>query len=1145
MTKTISAAVLLLGVLSFASVRAFAQAETGQIVGTVVDPSGAAVTGAKVTVKAVATGFERSLITDAAGAFAFPNLQPDSYDVTVMAQGFATLKQRANVTVGYKVGLDLKLEVGTTSTVVEVVESGAVSVNTETQTISQVLSTQQLLELPTITRNPYALIVTSGNVSEDDPSGRGAGVAINGLRSAGTNVLLDGVANNDEFLAEVGQKVPLDSVQEIGIITNNFTAEYGRADAGIINVTTKSGTNDYHGTAYEFNRASDLASNTYNNNSLGVDKPHFTRNQFGYSFGGPIKKNKLFFFSSTEWTRVRSAANITTIVPDSDLIAAAAPNTQAIFAAYGKLAPGASVLQTFNRNQLAAVGADPCSGASPTGGCLAYNPNAPMFDLVSYNAPSDSGAGNPQNAYSTVARVDYNLSDRTLIYARYALQSEVDQAGGISNSPYAGENIGQTLFNNSLIVSMTHTFSPSFVSQSKLDFNRFNTVQPLPQNGVVPSYYLGNATTGTSLGPYTVFLPGDEPSSPGNGGYPFGGPQNFGEAYQDLSYTFGKHEFRFGGDVVYLRDNRSYAAYNQANEIFGSTISQGMDNFLAGQLYEFNAAINPEGKLPCVNGVQTAACTVSLPIGPPDFERSNRYHEGALYFQDSWKLTRRITVNLGVRWEYFGVQHNVNPNLDSNFYTANVSGLFESIAQGQVETTPNSPIKELWQPSWKNFAPRVGIAWDVFGDGKTAFRAGYGIGYERNFGNVTFNVMFNPPNFEVVDLIAGSNIASIPATASNAGPLSGTTGSVALPQAELRYVQNNIPQAYAHLISASIEHQFGNSMHVEVDYSGSIGENLYDISYFNAPGQGNYYLGIPCNPAQTQIGGPDGCTAVLNNQYGLINRRGAGGYSTYNAMNIRYDIQNIRNSGLTLRTNYTWSHSLDDLSDTFSSSFNQFNLGYTDVVHPMVDYGNSEFDNRHRIALSAIYALPFAHNTKGAMRSILDGWEFAPVLTARTGPPYSIYDLTDQGGGYIYSRVLANQVIPVNGNVYENAGPNTFNIFDFSKIALTHYISPITGNSDFGPFPASMTGRDYFHSPGVVNLDFGLYKSVRVTEHASLQLRLEAFNALNHSNLYVNWGSAYIVGNSGFITGSYGILPNTSPTLYENRNIQLGVKIIF
>jgi hypothetical protein len=1127
---------------------AWGQAETGQIVGTVQDPTGAAVAEANVTVKAQSTGVERSQVTDSIGAFTFPNLQPDTYDVTVEATNFATLKRTAAVAVGAKVGLDLKLALGQSSTVVEVSVTGAaVQANTETQTITQVLSTQQLNELPTITRNPYLLIVTAGNVSEDDPSDRGAGVAINGLRSAGTNVLLDGVANNNEFYADIGQTVPLDAVQEIGITTNNFTAEMGRADAGVINVVTKSGTNNFHGTLYEFNRVSALASNSFNNNAYDLTKPIYVRNQFGYSFGGPIKKNKLFFFSSTEWTPIRGNSNQTAIVPDPALIAAAAPSTQAIFSAYGNLGPTTNVLQRLSRNQLTNLGSDPCSGSAVGGLCESYNPNAPMFDLVGYTVPSNSGAGNPENTYSTVNRVDYSLSDRTLIYARYALYSENDFAGSEFYSPYAGYNIGQTFFNNSVIISMTHTFSPRFISESKLDFNRFNQVEPNSANGVAPTYYLGSDQVGTAIGPYNVALPGTVPFNPGQGGFPFGGPQNYGQAYQDFSYNHGKHLFRFGGSFTYLRNNETYGAYNDAYQIFGHTVGEGLDNFLAGQLYEYEGAIYPQGKLPCVNGVQTPACTITLPVGPPDFERSYRYHEGAVYAQDSWKVMRRLTLNLGLRWEYFGVLHNVNANLDSNFYTANVSNPFLAIAEGTVDTVPNSPIKELWQPSDKNFGPRIGIAWDVFGDGKTALRGGYGIGYERNFGNVTQNVLLNPPNYAVVDLIAGSNIAAIPATVSNAGPLTGS-GSVALPPAELRYVQNNIPQAYAHLISASLEHQFGANMHLEVDYSGSIGENLYDISYVNFPGTGNYYLGIPCNPADTLTGGPDPCTAPLNNQYAGINRRGAGAYSTYNAMNIRYDFLNFRRSGLTMRLNYTWSHSLDDLSDTFSTSVNQFNLGYTDFVHPMVDYGNSEFDNRHRIAISAIWDVPFARDQKGWRKSLLDGWEFAPIFTARTGAPYTIYDLTNDN--YISTRVAAHQVIPVNGNLPGRpyAGPNTYDIYDFSKIAVDEsYVSPITGDADFGPWPSDTTGRDYFHSPGVFNIDMGVYKNTRLTERFSLQLRLEAYNFINHSNLYINEGSAYVIGGSGFITASYG-LPNVSlldGANQENRNIQLGVKLIF
>jgi outer membrane receptor protein involved in Fe transport len=1145
--KAAYAAVATIVTLSLGAVSAFGQAETGQIVGTVLDQTGASVPGAAVTVRAVATGTERTETTDAGGSFTFTNLQPDVYEVTAAATGFTTLKQRTTVAVGAKVGLEMKLEVGRAETVVEVSEN-AVTVNTETQTITQVINTQSMTELPSLTRNPYDFVLTSGNVSEDDPSARGVGVAMNGLRSAGTNVMLDGVANNDEFSASVGQMVPLDSVQEMGIITNNFTAEYGRADAGIVNVTTKSGTNDFHGTLYEFNRVSALASNTFNNDAYALDKPHYTRNQLGYSLGGPIKKNKLFFFSDTEWTRVRSVAEDINLVPDPALIAASAPATQAVFSAYGKLRSGASTINVFSRNDLISQGTDPCSGALSGGPCQSYSPTAPMFDQVAYTVPSDSGAGTPQNTWNTVNRIDYNISDKTQIYGRYAIYSEFDFPGSNSNNAYAGYDTPNTTFDNSVIVSMTHTFSPRFVSQSKLDFNRFNSNQPLASTGVVPDYYLGSAETGTSIGPYSVELPGYLPTNPGDG-IPFGGPQNFGEAYQDFSFTKGKHELRFGGTVEYLRDNRTFGAYEEQTEVLGTSVGEGLDNLLAGQLAQTQIAIYPQGKFPCVNGVQTASCSLTLPVGPPTFERSNRYHEGAAYFQDSWKVSPRVTLNLGLRWEYFGVQHNVNAGLDSNFYPANVSNAQEAVAQGQVFTTPNSPIGELWSPSKKNFGPRVGFAWDVFGDGKTSFRGGYGIGYERNFGNVTYNVLFNPPNYAVVQLIAGSNgVGTVPISTSNfPGFLSGS-GTAALPPSELRFVQPNIPQAYAHLISASLEHQFSNSIHLEVDYSGSIGENLYDIGDVNVPGMGNIYLGAGCTPASTLTGGPNPCTAPLNTQYSAINRRGAAGYSDYNAMNVRYDILDIKHTGLTLRANYTWSHVMDDLSDTFSSSGNQFNLGYTNAFQPSVDYGNAEFDNRHRVALSGIWHVPFTRNLHGPAKSILDGWEFAPIFTARTGAPYSIYDITNDF--FVYTRVAANQVLPANGGRTATGTPNTYQLYNMGNYAINEsYVNPMTGDADFGPWPANFTGRDYFHTPGNWNLNLGMYKNTRITERATLQLRLEAYNAFNHSNFGVNIGGAYIYGcspgscASGSITGGYGLL--STGAYGDNRNIQLGAKVIF
>ena len=269
-----------------------ARLKTGQITGTVFDPSGAAVAGAAVKVVNSATSAERDVTASGAGSFTVSNLQPGDYEVSVTSPGFVTYKTRVTVIVGSKLGLDVKLEIGNTGTVVEVTTS-AVNVNTETQTIQQTLSTVQINELPT---PAHARPVLAGSdrrkrpESEDDPGKNGVGVAINGMRSASTNVLLDGVANNDEFGASVGQMVPLDSVQEVGITTNNFTAEIGRASGGVINVTTKSGTNAFHGTAYEFNRVSALASNSFNDNANGISKSIYDRNQFGYSLGGRFSR---------------------------------------------------------------------------------------------------------------------------------------------------------------------------------------------------------------------------------------------------------------------------------------------------------------------------------------------------------------------------------------------------------------------------------------------------------------------------------------------------------------------------------------------------------------------------------------------------------------------------------------------------------------------------------------------------------------------------------------------------------------------------------------------------------------------------------------------------------------------------------------
>jgi outer membrane receptor protein involved in Fe transport len=1109
----------------------FAQTETAQITGTIFDPSGAAVPNAGVIIKSMDTGMVRNVTTSASGEYIVTNLLPGLYAVAATSPGFAQVQQRVTLTVGGKAMVDLHLEIGKATQVIEVTES-AVQVNTETQTLATNVSETQIRELPSLTRNAYDFVATAGNVSDAGPGGRGAGFAINGQRESSTNVLLDGAANNDEFNATVGQAVPMEAIQEFSILTSNFTAEFGRASGGIVNVVTKSGTNAFHGSAYEFNRVSALSSNSFLNNANSIPKSVFDRNQFGYAVGGPVKKDKLFFFSSTEWTRVRSSAENYAMIPDQQFLAATTPNTQQFFQTYGKLASGVSTLQSYSINQFNAQGVNVC-GSSPL--CNGLNPNLPMYDLVGYNLPGDAGGGSPQNQYQTMERVDYNLSDKTQMYGRYALQSINYFAGTISSSPYAGYNTGETDFNNNALFSVIHTFSPRWVSQSKVVFNRLNQQQPFSSTyGPVPTLYTGPTGAGALLG-YSTIFPGFDPYTPGNG-IPFGGPQNFVQLYQDMSYARGNHNIRFGGSFEYMRDNRTFGAYETAGEYLGKGSTGGaIDGLLSGNLYRFQAAIYPQGKYP--------GDTVDLPLGQPNFSRSFRYKESALYVQDAWRMSPHFTLNLGVRWEYYGVQHNKDPKLDSNYFMPSGQiGTPLGISEGVAMPVQQSSVGGFWAPTYNDFAPRIGFAWDVFGDGKTSLRGGYGIGYERNFGNVTFNAIQNPPNYETVSITTKTANwpGTIPISVENLGPFAGASGTIRLPAATLRVPIQNIKTAYAHFWSVSLERQVTAGLLFGLDYTGSKGVNLYDVSVDNRYGYGNVYLGMPCSAA-------DGtCTDVLNTKYSGINVRGNNAWSNYNAMNFRTKVNNIHNSGLTLNFNYTWSHAIDNLSTAFSDA-NGFAgnwgsqvTGLLDPWAPNVNKGNADFDIRQRVVISAVYEVPFYKNGHGLVSQILGGWSMAPIFTARTGSPYTLFDCTNAYNFCPMAGFNTPISTSANGSPTAAATPATYNFLTIPTSAIDHYTNPKYFYSDLPPYPADMSSRNAFRAPGFWQLDLGVYKTFKLGERFKLELRGEAYNIFNHANLYVEANSIDL-SSTNVVPGCRGCTGGPA----DRRNIQLAAKFTF
>ena len=483
----------ILAIMAFSGAVASAQVESGQIAGIVLDQSGAVITGATVSVKNVATGAVRTTQTTSTGEYLVSGLEPASYQITINSGNFKPFNANAEVTVGGHTTVDAKLSVSAETTEVQVVGEGGVGVNTQSQELSQVVDTLQLSHLPSLTRNPYDFVALSGNVSAGDNtqggmsasggnsgqnvSNQGVGVSINGQREAGTEILLDGAENVAIFSLNVGNVTPIDSVQEYSVVTNNFSAEYGRASGGIVNLTTKSGTNQLHGSAWEFNRLSAYTANTYANdaanNAAGMivdPKGSYTRNVFGFAAGGPIIKNKLFMFESTEWTRVRSSASETQEVLDPAFISLLPANTQAYFGKYGTGAAPASGSVT-TAGQLAAGGIT----VGPVNGVAAVPASTPVFDVVNFKVPFDAGGDVPQNTYSLVGRIDFNLSDKTTMYGRVARQNLDEFQGSDTYSAYPQYDTGTTVVNSSYLFSLNHIFSPSLLNSAKISYTRFNT----------------------------------------------------------------------------------------------------------------------------------------------------------------------------------------------------------------------------------------------------------------------------------------------------------------------------------------------------------------------------------------------------------------------------------------------------------------------------------------------------------------------------------------------------------------------------------------------------------------------------------------------------------------------------------------------
>ena len=1144
-----------------------AQADLGSVSGTVTDATGAVVPNASITITNVATGAQRVSASNAQGEYSITQLPAADYRIVVSAAGFDTSHQNFTLTIGATRSISVKLGVSGGQTEIVVTTDNTTAPDVASAQIATDITSNQVQNMPLQDRNPYNLVNLSGNVSGTIDSGgnRGVGVDIGGARSASVDILMDGAENTDLFGVGVGQSIPQDAMQEFSVVIAGQGAEFGRASGGAVNVGTKSGTNEFHGDAYEYNRTSTFASDSFNNNALWAapghsgltsPKPRYVHNQFGYFVGGPIKKNKLFFSSATEWTRIRSNLFSTAEVPLPGLISMSSSNMQDFFSAYGKLQypvnsttyTGADIQgQGLWKGDITTIAQDQMGTATGTSCADPALANAPicttaLFGTVIYPVAGDSGGGVPVNQWINFDRVDWTISDRTQLFGRYVQQSSDFPSGTNASSPYDGFNTGWTQKNHNLLLSLTHSFSQSVASATKVLATRFNQLQPL--NGApTPTLYPNSGST-VQIGEGTINFPGYLPTAPGSA-IPFGGPQNFIQLGEDLTWVKGKHTFKFGGEFLFIKDNRVFGAYEEAVDALVQSGTKGaLVNFVNGNIGYENVAVDPKGAYPCKRDPATNAyitpypsdCLIQTPASAPNFSRSNRYQDGAAYATDSWHASPRLMVNTGVRWEMYGPQHSQKASYDSNFFFGSGGTIYDQIRNGGLKTRETAPDGRLWNLNLKQFGPRFGVAYDFSGTGKSVARAGYALSYERNFNNVTFNVIQNPPNYAVLAL------TNVPVSKDNLGAFAENSGPQPLPNTTLRTVDSKIKPVYAQNWNLSIEHQLDPTTLITAGYIGSRGIHNYSIANINRQFAGANYLGDASGVSR------------LNMQFGNINFRGADGDSYYNALNLGVRASNIRHTGVSSIVNYTWGRSIDNNSSTFGDGVNAagggFYLGYLDPFNHALDRGPSDFDVKHRITAGFVWEMPYFKNTSGLTKAALAGWVGSTTFTAQTGNPYTIYDC-----GYAYTvcpRVAFSGSRPKkNGTLRDISadwGPNTYSyqdLPDYGGDGYNEWVNPLTGTSDMplpgkvgtpsGGFVDNMDTRNAYVGPGIWNEDLKLAKLFQIRERYGVNLSGTFINVFNHANTYLNLNG---VNDVSYVT-------NTLAYKNGNRNVELEAKFVF
>ncbi len=1113
----------------------FAQSDSGRVVGTVTDSTGAIIPGATLTVTNLATSATRTTQGTASGEFSLPALEPGNYSARIQAEGFQSQTLNFAVIVTQVQTLSFKLAPGAATTVVEVT-SAASLINTTDATLGETVGERQITELPLNGRNALNLAlltpgVTQGTnveygqdtVNRFSDSGGGA-LSVNGLRSQANNFILDGVDNNDGLQNVILFFPPVDGTREFKVTTSVAPAQYGRAGGALVVSSIRSGTNQIHGSAFDFYRSNKWAANpNYRFQGAPVTaNPSYRRNQFGGSLGAPLVKNKLFIFGDYQGTRINSpdAAHYDT-VPTALMrqgnfteLLNPALNPGGLNTTFPLCVPNAG-----NLNKNLAVTSkgqiyDPLNCTPFPGNIIPQGrlnpatlnyfnafPLPTRTDRVLQNYYVQNSSTSKLNTFD--ARLDYNLSPNNLFFFRFSYdnstsdnQSELPQQPGHPPlSANGSQNFGHA---RGYDLGYTHTFSARFVNEARLAYNRDNYGFAPSNNGQNVGAQLGivgeNGISGTAGGPL-IGGNGNEIQYTGDYGL-FAVPQNTYEITDTLNLNLGKHSLNVGGTVLRREVN------------FFRPIAGKGQFYFAGNGADFTGYETSE---------MLVAPADNYRIGAQTGYFGNISQEDAVFAQDDWRISRRLTLNLGVRWDLLTwpyEKHNQQASFD--------------LASGHVlEAGVNGVSRSIINQDYTNFAPRVGFAYDLSGDGKSAIHGGYGIFYFPDYGGIDNQLGQQPPFGGAVTYYAFNGFCGTftGQTATPGSPYKcpgytdGTAATTALPKPGFpNFDPNSPPQGLSGLAvnrnnqhsriqeyNLQLEQQLSSRDVFSAAYVGTISDRL--STYYN---YNTYAIGATTKPL------PNLGNVTYNNYNGSGN---------YNGLQLHFE---HRGTNFTATGAYTWSHSLDNSVSAFGGTSPAILLYYDQQAN----YGNSTQDERHIFSSSFVYNLPFGRGQQflGGANHLLDlavgGWQINDIVLLSTGQPV---DLFAQGSAAPGNRPDLTGPIKypkqINGHWFDPAS--------FSSDVPTVLATDGTGTSVYTR--VGTLGRNQVYGPGNRTMNLGLQKNLHLTESKFLELHGDAFNVLNTAN-FSNPNNAQ--GNSstfGTITGLRG----------QARQIQLAARLVF